>query len=989
MNNKSLPLRIILFLMLVFLVNCGDSVNSLVGDSGSTDVSLRPCKNNAQCNADEECKNNVCVKKESKPCRNKNDCSPDQDCIGGKCIDLKPDGGTDGGTDVGDTDIIKKGKISADPMTVEFGAMRFGEKRERTIKVRNDGNADLKVLKVELDANVDSSTFGFTTDFKFGSTLKPGDEFEIKATCQQNDEVPDSGDILISSDDPDMPILRVKMKNSYKDKPDVVVKYLDKANQEVVYPGSGSQTNEVTVDIGNVPLGEKKIQIVTVQNVSEESIVKISEVKYDIYNGNSTNINKFNAKLLDSAENGNELRLPVYLSPSDSVVLLVEYKADAEALEDKYSVSVKTNDLDVNNDNDTKEEGLVIINFKAMAGYKDPQLAVLDLNDKDILSDGIDFGEVEKGIKSKKLFKICNSGGGMLKIDKTSALVNGNFTLNPLSLEASLKYGQCINNIEIEFVPSVIGEVKDILKIISNDPAKPSAELNIRGKGINSEMRVNPSSIDFGSVLLNSSATPVVVEIKNIGDGTLLVNNIEFGAGSSKDFSLSNLPNSYPVKLKYNESVTFSVGFKPTTLGAKSGAVIISSSDAENLSLQIPLSGNGSNCDADHADCNNDPTDGCEIDLRTDKNNCGGCGSVCNPSNANATCENKKCRIESCKGTYQDCNNDVSDGCESDMLIDNSNCGGCRKICGNKSSCKNGSCVCESGYLNCDNDFATNGCEVDKNTDPAHCGDCITNCGQNSVCVSGFCGCQNDYKNCNNRLDDGCEVNIKINANHCGDCNVKCGPNAFCDNGQCKCNFGYGNCNGDWFDGCEKYLMFDKNNCGECKKVCPNPPNAISECNMGQCKYTCLSGYRDCDGLIDNGCESISNTDPNNCGTCGNKCGNNMDCVNGMCQCKSNYRDCNNNPADGCEVNISNDSNNCGSCGNKCNNNAYCSNSLCACNTNYANCNNLWTDGCEVYLPTDVYNCGTCGKNCTALSNVASASCSNSNCIINDCNPNT
>jgi len=167
-------------------------------------------------------------------------------------------------------------------------------------------------------------------------------------------------------------------------------------------------------------------------------------------------------------------------------------------MEDKYSVSIKAGDLDINNDGDSKEDGLLIISLKSMAGYRDPEIAVLDLDDKDLLSTGIDFGEVEKGSNSKKLIKICNIGGGELKIDKASGLVNGNFALNLSSLEASLTSNQCINSIEIQFSPSQVGEVKDILRILSNDPVKSTAELDIRGVGINSEMRVNPRQLILG-----------------------------------------------------------------------------------------------------------------------------------------------------------------------------------------------------------------------------------------------------------------------------------------------------------------------------------------------------------------------------------------------------------------------------------------------------------------------------------------------------------
>jgi hypothetical protein len=979
----------IAFSSIFLLIYCGDnSVNPMGGDTGVQDVAVRQCKNNAQCLADEECKNNICVKKETTICRNNTDCKANQDCINGKCVDIVEDAGLDGSLDIGDNDVLKRGKISSDPPIVDFGAMRFGERKEKVVRIKNIGNADLKVIKIELDPNADSKVFDFKTDFKVGSFLGPNEEFEITVSCQQNDEALDSGDLLISSDDMDTPILRVKMKNSYKDEPDLIVKYIDANNNEITYPDTNSVNNELTIDMGNIPLGEKKRQVVSIQNVAEESIVKISEIKYDIYNYNSTNINKFSARLKDK-EDGNEVELPVYLSPSDSVVLEVEYSADNEAINDKYDISILTNDLDVNNDKDKKENGLLIMHFTAMAGYRDPEIAILDLTDRDISASGIDFGEVEKSTSAVKVFKICNRGGGVLEIDKASGLVNGNFTIEPSSLEASLKYNQCINNIQMTFTPSGIGEVRDTLKVISNDKKNPTVEMGIRGLGINAEMRINPTSITFGDVLLNSNANPVNVEIKNIGDGTLIVYNISFSSGSSSDFSLSNLP-VLPAKLRNNETTSFFVEFRPTSLGKKEGVVIIKSSDAENLQFELTVTGNGSNCDSNRADCNNDPSDGCEVDLRYDINNCGSCGNICNPANGNGKCENKKCIIESCKGTYLDCNNDVSDGCEADKLIDNKNCGGCFKICGDRSSCIGGTCICDSGYLNCDNDFS-NGCEVDPKTNKNHCGECFNNCGNNALCDDGNCKCVDGFLNCDNSWSTGCEINGLNNSNNCGGCGNKCGSNAYCDNGNCKCNDGYGNCNGDWAkDGCEKYLMFDKNNCGQCFKVCQDPPNSVASCNMGSCVFTCYSGYKDCDGNPDNGCEANLYTDPNNCGVCGYKCGNNMKCENGICICKPGFADCNKNTQlDGCEVDLSSDSDNCGSCENKCNQNASCSSGSCTCNYGYANCDNNWNTGCEVDLSSDVYHCGSCSTNCSNLPNVASASCVNYSCVINSCNTDT
>jgi hypothetical protein len=66
--------------------------------------------------------------------------------------------------------------------------------------------------------------------------------------------------------------------------------------------------------------------------------------------------------------------------------------------------------------------------------------------------------------------------------------------------------------------------------------------------------------------------------------------------------------------------------------------------------------------------------------------------------------------------------------------------------------------------------------------------------------------------------------------------------------------------------------------------------NASAECGEGfdengnpgfGCTYTCDPGWEDCDGIIENGCETHVAIDPNNCGICERPCGTGQTC----CQC--------------------------------------------------------------------------------------------------------
>jgi hypothetical protein len=82
---------------------------------------------------------------------------------------------------------------------------------------------------------------------------------------------------------------------------------------------------------------------------------------------------------------------------------------------------------------------------------------------------------------------------------------------------------------------------------------------------------------------------------------------------------------------------------------------------------------------------------GCK-DLNVDVNNCGSCGNVCAVANGIPGCVNGHCVIVSCIGGFGDCNGNVSDGCETNLNIDQNNCGTCRHVCPPGQTCKGGVC---------------------------------------------------------------------------------------------------------------------------------------------------------------------------------------------------------------------------------------------------------------------------------------------------------
>jgi len=149
-------------------------------------------------------------------------------------------------------------------------------------------------------------------------------------------------------------------------------------------------------------------------------------------------------------------------------------------------------------------------------------------------------------------------------------------------------------------------------------------------------------------------------------------------------------------------------------------------------------------CKTLFGDCDNKYDNGCEKDLSSDVNNCGTCGQKCVLPNANQKCVSGICEIESCKPGFRDCNNNKSDGCEINITNDLLNCGDCNVQClldNADSICSNSECkikACKPGFADC-NGKVEDGCEINVMTDSDNCGDCGKRCPEPKACLNGTC----------------------------------------------------------------------------------------------------------------------------------------------------------------------------------------------------------------------------------------------------------
>ncbi len=178
--------------------------------------------------------------------------------------------------------------------------------------------------------------------------------------------------------------------------------------------------------------------------------------------------------------------------------------------------------------------------------------------------------------------------------------------------------------------------------------------------------------------------------------------------------------------------------------------------------------------------------------------------------------------VEEASDPAIDCPSGMTDcgGTCVDLSTDRDHCGACGTACAIHEICSAGAC-----YRRCDpgEGFCDGACRhiID---DPAYCGDCTTSCASTEVCSLGVCrsDCDAGLTDCSGSCRD-----LLTDPRSCGDCRYSCFryfvTDATCSGGVCtivSCGGYMADCDGDPTNGCEVDRRTDPENCGSCGTAC-------------------------------------------------------------------------------------------------------------------------------------------------------------------------
>jgi len=370
-------------------------------------------------------------------------------------------------------------------------------------------------------------------------------------------------------------------------------------------PAAIVKADPTDLDFGAVPYNTEVKRSLSVSNVGAIDL-SVTSVQFE----QGTNPDPQNPIFTYTAAKP----LPATLKPNEFVGIEVTYRQD-DGKPDTGALLITSSDLD---------QPLLRVPMKSV--YKGvPDLAIVDATksppealyplpgDNDEYT--VDIGNVDIGASKETVVTFLNTTGGdaILSFDEVNAhkktdnefVISFKDPLDPgrtLAVPVYFGAGEMVD-MHVLYAPTLkIEDEQTDLDVVTNDDDVNNdgtgggnilyVKLRAKGGWAPPGISVDPTSVDFGEVQVNSTGT-VPVKVCNTGTTPLNLKPTSGLETAGTAFSIS--PATLDMALAAAGCADVSVTFAPTTLGKADNKLVIDSDDPSNPQIKVVLTGTGTN----------------------------------------------------------------------------------------------------------------------------------------------------------------------------------------------------------------------------------------------------------------------------------------------------------------------------------------------------------------------------------------------------------
>lgn len=187
-----------------------------------------------------------------------------------------------------------------------------------------------------------------------------------------------------------------------------------------------------------------------------------------------------------------------------------------------------------------------------------------------ISAPAISFGNVQVGVTSAaQTITLSNTEAGNLRITNLTAAMAPFARTMSGTCPAGASFvinGNASCTLAYTFAPTVTGAANQSLTVSANAPG--SGTIALSGTGIQGNLTITPSSVDFGTQNTGSTSAVRMVTLSNTGTASLNVTTLTAAAAPFARTAGGSCPATLPITLAAGASCTLTYTFAPVAVGA-------------------------------------------------------------------------------------------------------------------------------------------------------------------------------------------------------------------------------------------------------------------------------------------------------------------------------------------------------------------------------------------------------------------------------------